>query len=965
VTAVSTPGAIAPGSAEPDDDKCQLCLGLDSTADNPIVLCGSDTEGCGKGWHLHCIGFKELPADDWFCNECAPQPLRVVRRPLTGKSASAAAAASGEEAGKQLLGDPSGKGGSVVGENHVWEDRASSRGGGLDPSSSISKPSTHGSAAWSDDEQDRHSAIESATTSFAAEVSPFGKRQRAESGSGHGKAKSLANGGKVRPGGQSEEMQRVGMRPKCKFCLRSFISQHAVDVHLTRNQVCRRQNQARKMKRKIDSLHRRPQARPLGEGDAVHLSAATRQGPASLADGWQQASGPRPLDLAGQIVSRLMQTAGAEPFNLPIDPTDADAKQYFQIIDPASAMDFATVKKKLASGSYASVHELRDDVLLIWLNCFRYYGPQSALYGQARVLSKKFDEQMSIRMDNVRGMGGRADEAVFIHGPQWVGQKVRIYSPKEHERISGQIEAHKCGEDDVHRYHVVFPDGNQEWRRLPDPHVELVGWVLPSEECLVGAGEGGDRGDAYSMSAGGGSGGSQSAVDLKRAVALKGWETRRKRQLADGRSSGPSKFHPTFGDINARKRKLVLVMRGQAGTKRQAGMLEPSSLLQQARHSSQLLGGTKGFGPQIRGGRGQHVRPGAVDTPASLILGLARQDFLPLVQELHEKVEYDLFDQPTDPKAAPGYYHANALPRQRGLTAWSTATMCFEQMADKAARGEYATLSDVERDFNLIISNALIYYAHWHMANRQARKLYQAGSRVIDKWAQRKGSYSCSACHKDDVVNNAMLICDQCCRGVHESCLLKSGAKSLLLLSQEVVHPLRADSAFLCSQECVVEFTSLAAHYKLSPLYSTPPERNVSFVTAHCLAHSLSHSLSSSAGSAKELAAGRFSNGLDKTAFRAASGVAPSARASGVASSAPAFTRHQAELAARENNQGYSSAEAHGEADTASVTSPRARFLYAQQALEEAIEELPMPLSLDLIQEVSPCPMCMFVRQVE
>jgi hypothetical protein len=719
------------------------------------------------------------------------------------------------------------------------------------------------------------------------------------------------------------------------------------------------------MKRKIDSLHRRPQARPLGEGDAVHLSAATRQGPASLADGWQQASGPRPLDLAGQIVSRLMQTAGAEPFNLPIDPTDADAKQYFQIIDPASAMDFATVKKKLASGSYASVHELRDDVLLIWLNCFRYYGPQSALYGQARVLSKKFDEQMSIRMDNVRGMGGRADEAVFIHGPQWVGQKVRIYSPKEHERISGQIEAHKCGEDDVHRYHVVFPDGNQEWRRLPDPHVELVGWVLPSEECLVGAGEGGDRGDAYSMSAGGGSGGSQSAVDLKRAVALKGWETRRKRQLADGRSSGPSKFHPTFGDINARKRKLVLVMRGQAGTKRQAGMLEPSSLLQQARHSSQLLGGTKGFGPQIRGGRGQHVRPGAVDTPASLILGLARQDFLPLVQELHEKVEYDLFDQPTDPKAAPGYYHANALPRQRGLTAWSTATMCFEQMADKAARGEYATLSDVERDFNLIISNALIYYAHWHMANRQARKLYQAGSRVIDKWAQRKGSYSCSACHKDDVVNNAMLICDQCCRGVHESCLLKSGAKSLLLLSQEVVHPLRADSAFLCSQECVVEFTSLAAHYKLSPLYSTPPERNVSFVTAHCLAHSLSHSLSSSAGSAKELAAGRFSNGLDKTAFRAASGVAPSARASGVASSAPAFTRHQAELAARENNQGYSSAEAHGEADTASVTSPRARFLYAQQALEEAIEELPMPLSLDLIQEVSPCPMCMFVRQVE
>ena len=153
----------------------------------------------------------------------------------------------------------------------------------------------------------------------------------------------------------------MGARPKCKFCLRSFISQHAVDVHLTRNQVCRRQNQARKMKRKMDSLHRRSQVGSQGDKDSVHL--ASSQGRARLADGSQQASGPRPLDLAGQIVSRLMQTPGAEPFNLPVDPTDADAKQYFQIIDPASAMDFTTIKKKLASGTYASVHDLRDDVL--------------------------------------------------------------------------------------------------------------------------------------------------------------------------------------------------------------------------------------------------------------------------------------------------------------------------------------------------------------------------------------------------------------------------------------------------------------------------------------------------------------------------------------------------------------------------------------------------------------------------
>jgi len=115
-------------------------------------------------------------------------------------------------------------------------------------------------------------------------------------------------------------------------------------------------------------------------------------------------------------------------------------------------------------------------------------------------------------------------------------------------------------------------------------------------------------------------------------------------------------------------------------------------------------------------------------------------------------------------------------------------------------RGEYANLSAVERDFNLLVGNAVTYHAHWHMYNKQARRLYQGTLPVFDKWARRVGSYCCKTCKQHDFVHNALLICDHCCRGVHQKCFFAAGAGALQLFGQEVVHPLRGDSAFLCSR---------------------------------------------------------------------------------------------------------------------------------------------------------------------
>ena len=779
-----------------DDDVCQACMGSESTPENQIVLCGSDVEGCGRGWHLLCIGLKVLPEDDWFCPSCRPSQS-TSGRSATGGDKTARTSKSQAET-------PAASGSGL--HSHA-------KGAGA-----FSKEKEHGSP-----DIQHEPAVESMTQSGVPPPShassPFSKKR-----------------------GPALPTPMGSNRAKCKLCFRTFMSQHALDVHLTRNQICRRENEKRKMKRRSEITERRFVSRTrVGDSAAADHSGGRHQ----LED-LRQASGPRPLDLANQIISRLMQAPGAQHFNLPIDPMDSDAKQYFSIIDPKSAMDFSTIKNKLASGSYASVHELQDDVLLIWRNCFRYYGPQSKLYEHALVLSVQFDEQITQRMDQVRGMGGSADVQAFEHGPQWIGQEVRIYWPKEHERLAGKIEAHECSDGSEHRYHIVYPDGNQEWKSLPNPHVELIGWVKPHEERSIARA---DDSGADEPTAGQYSGGT-SSVDYKRAVALKGWETRRKRQLIDSSAwidtSANSSNKMARTQYGLRKGALLQNFKFRSrdfhneSTRRQNRLPIRSNSLSASAAPLQASRGS-----------------GNASADKHRLLA-ANQRFLQLVRELHSKAEFDFFDNPAHPKLVPGYYHSNPLARQRGLTAWNTRCMSFEQMASAALRGEYADLSAVERDFNSLISNAVIYDAHWHMRNREARKLFRAAVDVLNDWARRKDSYCCQACRKHDISDDAMLICDQCCQGIHQTCFMKVGPDALTLLSQEVLHPLRGDSSFFCSHNCRREFLSLAAHYNLVPVEITETERKSVFSTANSLSESLSHSLTASAQNAKELALGKI-----------------------------------------------------------------------------------------------------------
>ena len=59
---------------DPDDDiACATCGKLDSTDENPIVIC--DLEHCNRGLHLRCMTppLAQVPETKWFCPSCVPR----------------------------------------------------------------------------------------------------------------------------------------------------------------------------------------------------------------------------------------------------------------------------------------------------------------------------------------------------------------------------------------------------------------------------------------------------------------------------------------------------------------------------------------------------------------------------------------------------------------------------------------------------------------------------------------------------------------------------------------------------------------------------------------------------------------------------------------------------------------------------------------------------------------------------
>eukprot|EP00960_Hanusia_phi_P004734 137613-Hanusia_phi.AAC.4 len=150
-------------------------------------------------------------------------------------------------------------------------------------------------------------------------------------------------------------------------------------------------------------------------------------------------------------------------------------------------------------------------------------------------------------------------------------------------------------------------------------------------------------------------------------------------------------------------------------------------------------------------------------------------------------------------------------------------------MEKKASRRQYPSIASVmylldllfltfwckiEFDFNLIVSNAVIYNNHNHPINREARKLFHAAKSVFSRWSKKAGGYLCKTCTGESKADDPLLICDFCCQSIHQICFLKPGTKALVLWSQEILHPLRGDLAFFCSDDCQKQFRSTCTKFR-------------------------------------------------------------------------------------------------------------------------------------------------------
>ncbi|KAA3455895.1 transcription factor GTE8-like [Gossypium australe] len=89
------------------------------------------------------------------------------------------------------------------------------------------------------------------------------------------------------------------------------------------------------------------------------------------------------------LLKRLMSHQYGWVFNQPVDIVKLNIPDYFTVIK--QPMDLGTIKKKMASGAYASPLEFHDDVKLTFSNAMTYNPPGNDVHIMADTLNKFFE----------------------------------------------------------------------------------------------------------------------------------------------------------------------------------------------------------------------------------------------------------------------------------------------------------------------------------------------------------------------------------------------------------------------------------------------------------------------------------------------------------------------------------------------------------------------------------------------
>ncbi|KAK3028254.1 hypothetical protein RJ639_037588 [Escallonia herrerae] len=76
------------------------------------------------------------------------------------------------------------------------------------------------------------------------------------------------------------------------------------------------------------------------------------------------------LDVALEVIKKIMKMDAAEPFNVPVNPVALGIPDYFEVID--MPMDFGTICSNLENGlKYMNSEDVYKDVQYIWENCYK------------------------------------------------------------------------------------------------------------------------------------------------------------------------------------------------------------------------------------------------------------------------------------------------------------------------------------------------------------------------------------------------------------------------------------------------------------------------------------------------------------------------------------------------------------------------------------------------------------------
>jgi hypothetical protein len=142
-------------------------------------------------------------------------------------------------------------------------------------------------------------------------------------------------------------------------------------------------------------------------------------------------------------------------------------------------------------------------------------------------------------------------------------------------------------------------------------------------------------------------------------------------------------------------------------------------------------------------------------------------DTVAIIQSLRRQTKKDFFDHVVDESMAPGYYKQGSFE----VTAWGTDVMHFDKILERAKAGEYEEkFGMLERDFNTLIYNALIYNPCKNPVNIAALRFYKAAQAFFQELQWEDLEMLCRKCGKDACEENKILICDWCCTGVHVNC---------------------------------------------------------------------------------------------------------------------------------------------------------------------------------------------------